>query len=822
MFAEKKTVSDKNTPTEKSTRATAEEINYRLLYTKIILSQLSQSSDIFRGSGQGLQCVPNSILSLLYHFHKNSELWKLQDIENILRSGNILYNSIGKNTTLLVSDIPKYVKLYDFIYHIQEENSVIGYISKEDINFNAIHFSKVEPIIVTHKYSVLVIDESAVSIIHSNNNFYLFDPHNHNKYGLPDNNGGSVVITFSKFNTLWLHIDKLSQSLNSELYELTLIKITKYRYTESDKNISRDINKAKPKTSPNSTSIINMPAGKNRSNQQHSDKHSEKVKNTQNDSNRNTSILQTASTSKIETKKRKSQNTTLTYKQYKKCKIANDHTKTEEINSSRKRKNQTEIFQRNAKKSKIHDSQKIMKPQHNLKNLKIILPNILIFLHRQNNKHTLTKAKQDNILCKTYGHNMKIPLVYIKDITMKDINKNQRNENMTSVFTTKHGRNLGESIKMFYHLTSHGPIYVCSICQQTNFIDKVTEIAKLKKNKNMNLLNECRTNYKSVNNKEYICHTCKKYIYKGKIPRLSIKNGCGFPKTPNELNLFNLEERFISPVMAFMLIHQLFPGGQFSLYGSICHLPIEIGKVISTLPRSLDQYETIAVKLKRRLSYKNSVFSENVRPQKIIEALQYLLQNSELYQKHNINIEPEWLDKFSNTNNYPPNEDLHDDKSNNSTNSSDDEDNNDQEEPNAPSINTLITENTIDANKDILCIAPAEGQKPIFTDEDTEYLCFPTIFCGQKRQTNTYYQLTKREIFKYEMRSVDKRVSTNIPNIFWKTKFKQINQIHQQVSFALRRTQTKGKTITAEALLDKEQRQNIVKYDDGYRIFKNI
>ena len=24
-------------------------------------------------------------------------------------------------------------------------------------------------------------------------------------------------------------------------------------------------------------------------------------------------------------------------------------------------------------------------------------------------------------------------------------------------------------------------------------------------------------------------------------------------------------------------------------------------------------------------------------------------------------------------------------------------------------------------------IAPAEGQKPIFTDDDTEYLCFPTI-----------------------------------------------------------------------------------------------
>ena len=109
---------------------------------------------------------------------------------------------------------------------------------------------------------------------------------------------------------------------------------------------------------------------------------------------------------------------------------------------------------------------------------------------------------------------------------------------------------------------------------------------------------------------------CKKYIYKGKIPKLSIKNGCSFPKKPNELDLFNLEERFISPVMAFMLIHQLFPGGQFSLYGSICHIPIEIGKVISTLPRSLDQCETIAVKLKCRLCYKTQYLVKMLGPRR--------------------------------------------------------------------------------------------------------------------------------------------------------------------------------------------------------------
>ena len=55
------------------------------------------------------------------------------------------------------------------------------------------------------------------------------------------------------------------------------------------------------------------------------------------------------------------------------------------------------------------------------------------------------------------------------------------------------------------------------------------------------------------------------------------------------------------------------------------------------------------------------------------------------------------------------------------------------------------------------------------------------------------------------MRSTDKRVATNIPNIFWKTKYKKINQINQQVSFVLRRNQSKGKTITAKTLLNKEE-----------------
>ena len=217
------------------------------------MSQVSQSSNMFSGYAQGLQCIPNTIVSLIYHINKKCELWKLEDIKNILRSGNILYKSIGKRTTLLVSDVPQYIKWYNFIYHINEQNSVIGDISKEDKEFNTVPFKKVEAIIVTHKFCVLVIGESAVSIIHSNNNFHVFDPHNRNKYGLPDINGGSVLLKFSNFNSLSMYICKLSQSLNTTLYELTPIKITKFKMIESNTNIIKKINTPTAKTKNNYT-----------------------------------------------------------------------------------------------------------------------------------------------------------------------------------------------------------------------------------------------------------------------------------------------------------------------------------------------------------------------------------------------------------------------------------------------------------------------------------------------------------------------------------------------------------------------------------------
>ena len=207
------------------------EKNTPQLHNGIILSHFNQLSAVFISTRQSLQCVANCIISIIYHKHKKCINWKLIDITNILYSGNVLYNSIGKFTTILVSDLPKNIKLYNTIYNIQEVNFTIGNIFVNNQNFNTLSFDKVEPLIVKYKYMILILGSSALSIIYSHNFFYTFDPHKRNTYGLPDSSRGAAVLKFNSFNQLCLYIYELSHHLNTTDYELTPIIVRKYTHS---------------------------------------------------------------------------------------------------------------------------------------------------------------------------------------------------------------------------------------------------------------------------------------------------------------------------------------------------------------------------------------------------------------------------------------------------------------------------------------------------------------------------------------------------------------------------------------------------------------
>ncbi|KAJ8049155.1 hypothetical protein HOLleu_01770 [Holothuria leucospilota] len=124
----------------------------------------------------------------------------------------------------------------------------------------------------------------------------------------------------------------------------------------------------------------------------------------------------------------------------------------------------------------------------------------------------------------------------------------------------------------------------------------------------------------------------------------------------------------------------------------------------------------------------------------------------------------------------------------------------------------------------ILTIAPGENRHPLsfFCDEDAEFLSFPTIYCGQRWKKTHQIPVHYSEMCKWEIRNVDRRVATCVPNLFFKLKKIQIQQITEKVSLAIRRCKLKGNKYTASDILKDTKHEKLIKLDEGYHIFRSL
>ena len=378
--------------------------------------------------------------------------------------------------------------------------------------------------------------------------------------------------------------------------------------------------------------------------------------------------------------------------------------------------------------------------------------------------------------------------------------------------------NIENAIKQFHSDISIGPLYVCSCCHQTWFRKSVSLL------KNTHIPAESKrqhcTDFISVNNKEWICHTCLSALRDSKIPKLSVTNGMKWPIKPPELNLHQLEERLIALRIPFMQIRELPRGGQYSLKGNVINVPVDIQPTINCLPRPMDENFTVAIELKKKLSYKTVDFKENVRPLRVLTALHWLMNNSKLYKNSGIVIDDDWFQEVTESAEETVREFLGVPRE--QTNDKHSKENEKQEEitskkdANAPTdydsdhyseidandhvgnIDTLVDDADIDNTCDkVFTFAPGEGQHPLslYNDKDAEYLCFPSIFCGQtppskeERIVPVHYS----DIVKWELRSVDRRAAQSVPNIFFKHKKLKMKQISDKVNLAVRRCKKRGK-----------------------------
>ncbi|PJE78258.1 ATP-dependent RecD-like DNA helicase [invertebrate metagenome] len=419
------------------------------------------------------------------------------------------------------------------------------------------------------------------------------------------------------------------------------------------------------------------------------------------------------------------------------------------------------------------------------------------------------------------------------------------------------GNDIAECITVFQRKIQRGPEYVCTCCQQTWFSESVKESCPIPV---FPQYTDFYTGFKSVDGKEWICHTCYASLKKCKVPKLSVKNGMKWPEKPPELDLHPLEERLVALRIPFMQIRELPRGGQYSVKGNVVNVPIDIQPTINALPRQMDEHFTVAVKLKKRLTYKSCVLSENVRPNMVLSALHWLMNNSDLYKNSCIKIDDDWVQKTAesaeeivqeftkaqdNESNVLKNQSssiptdqfkIRHFKENNSDNKSyDDSSNACEKDDNFIEMNedecvqgnsdTLIDEANLDTNKELV-FAPGEGQRPIglYHDENAEVLSFPSIYCAQKRLENNERQtpVSYSDLAKWELRSVDRRAAASVPNIFFKLNKIQRKQVADKVNLAIRRKKSDGNKITASDAQNPEIADKIVSLNEGYYIFRTL
>ena len=254
-----------------------------------------------------------------------------------------------------------------------------------------------------------------------------------------------------------------------------------------------------------------------------------------------------------------------------------------------------------------------------------------------------TISRKEKRKAPMYKHKETVRETEVRRVKRTNIAEYRQNE-----LTGKHMRkqqnkpdSLGQLVINFHSAVEQGPTYVCTSCEQLFYKQSVQTVTKALRE--LAVANKCLQAILSEGQKEWLCNTCKNYMKKKLIPPCSIANNMAFPYLPPiHKELHTLELRLVAIRIPFMKIYQAPRGKQLKIAGNVVNVPSNMVQTVTSLPRLPDQDGTIKVNLKRKLSHVCSVQSQNIRPNKVRNAAQYLVENSNLYKKENVVFDSTW------------------------------------------------------------------------------------------------------------------------------------------------------------------------------------
>ena len=168
----------------------------------------------------------------------------------------------------------------------------------------------------------------------------------------------------------------------------------------------------------------------------------------------------------------------------------------------------------------------------------------------------------------------------------------------------------------------------------SNSVTEVTShIMKTIEEKNEELT-ACLMGYKSPNGYTYICNTCKKSLYEGKMPVLAVANGLEVTDMEENCKLTELENNLIAQNINFQKMILLPKSRWAAGKGRMVSVPVGAQDVMNTMkqvPRLPEEAGLIPIKLKRKKQYLGHEKKELARPEKLFKALKQLKEMGHPY-----------------------------------------------------------------------------------------------------------------------------------------------------------------------------------------------
>lgn len=247
-------------------------------------------------------------------------------------------------------------------------------------------------------------------------------------------------------------------------------------------------------------------------------------------------------------------------------------------------------------------------------------------------------------------------------------------------------------------------------------------------------------------------------------------------------------------------------------------VPCSVQKSIEMIPMLPNETQTIQVKLKRKMEYKQHYQYETIRPEVVFAAARYLV-TTPLYQKYNINLNETWerLDKFIvDSYDEPPEEKGQPEAPNSKADNEEAEDL--QQQYNEEDAENCQQEVTLYDSVTGIEYAPGEGETPvsILLDEDCEEMAYPTCYGGYART----HKLTYEDNALSELRRSDRRFVRS-DHLFFVHKKTQTKQLQASINTVLRKSELSS-NITAAQALDKSYIKSMVDSDNAYRFMSGI